>query len=204
MAQYIEGLVSIKNNSATVWGFSTDFLTANNVKIGDLFKKRYENAFYTVSAVVLATQLTITPVYAGVNASAVSYVVIRDFTANLDLPEMSPGDLDFQDQYTRAVRLLDTEMFEVNVSSPNANATILATHDVVLGSGNITLALPNASNRQRVSVCIRSSGATLKVLASSPPDYIASSGATLASITRTTQFDAVTLVGDGGYYWYKV
>ncbi|GAI38247.1 unnamed protein product, partial [marine sediment metagenome] len=50
MAQYTEGNVTLVQNSATVWGAACDWLTASNVKIGDLFKKQDENAWYQVTS----------------------------------------------------------------------------------------------------------------------------------------------------------
>ncbi len=204
MAQYIDGTVTLTSGSATVVGGSTDFWTASNVQVGDLFKKYNENAFYSVTGVTSATNFTISPVYAGNNASSVDYLITRDFTTNLNMPEMSFGDLDFQDIYTRAIRIIDTQFFEVEVATPNANATVLATQTVVLGSGNTTLALPLASNRYKFYFGKRDpSGTTLKMLASSPPDYIASGPSLEASVTLATKYGTVTLIGDGGNIYYK-
>jgi len=202
MAQYKVGNVTVKNNSATVWGASCDFVTASNVKIGDLFKVKDLNAWYQVSAVNLATNLNISPAYAGSNASNVDYLIARDFTTNMDLPEITAGDLDWPDVYTRAMRLLDAELFEVNVATVNANHTIVASQDVVLGSGNITFTLPRAVNRQRIYLGNRSVG-TVKILASSPPDYIASGPTLVASINLATKFGTTTLIGDGGTVYYQ-
>lgn len=108
MSQYTTGNVTVTNGNATVIGASLDWVTGSAVKIGYLFKKNNENAFYEVSAVNTATRITLTTAYAGSNASNVDYQITRDFTTYLNLPEMTLGDLDFQDTYTRAVRLLDS------------------------------------------------------------------------------------------------
>jgi len=202
MSQYTTGNVTVKNNSATVWGASCDFVTASNVKIGDLFKVRNVSAWYQVSAVNLATNLNITPVYAGANASNTTYLIARDFTTNLDLPEITSGDVDWPEVYTRAMRIIDSEMCSVTVATVNAAHTIVASQDVVLGSGNITLSLPRATAKQRVYCGNRSVG-TIKILASSPPDYIASGPTAVASINVATKFGTVTLIGDGGTMWYR-
>ena len=86
MSQYTEGSVTLKTNSATVWGASCDWVTASNVKIGDLFKKRDQNAWYQVTAVNLATNLNISPVYAAASVSGVSYLMARDFTTIGKMP----------------------------------------------------------------------------------------------------------------------
>lgn len=115
MAQYNTGNITLVNASSQVVGASCDWLTASAVKVGDMLKKSGENAWYTVSAVNLATRLTIAPVYAGANASNVGYAITRDFTPNLSLPEVAPGDLDWQDSYTRAIRILDTQVIAYSV-----------------------------------------------------------------------------------------
>jgi hypothetical protein len=206
MSQYTTGNVTLKQNSATVIGASTNFLTASNVKVGDLFKRLNENAWYQVTSVNLATNLNISPVYAAANASNVDYIIARDFTTNLDLPELTSGDSDWQDVYTRSLRAIDAKFFQVEVATPNTNHTVAASQEVVLASGTagnfVTVTLPRASNRRRLYIGLRSNVATLKVLASSPPDYIASGGSTLASIIRTGQHSTVTVIGDGGNLYY--
>lgn len=206
MSQYTIGNVTLKQNSATVIGASTNFVVASNVKVGDLFKRQGQSAWYQVTSVNLATNLNISPVYAGSNASNVNYLICRDFTPNLDLPELSGGDVDWQDSYTRALRAIDTQFFRMNIATPNTNHTVAASQDVILASGTagnyVTITLPRATNKRRLYIGLRSNVATLKILASSPPDYIASGGSTIASIIRTEQHATVTVIGDGGTLYY--
>jgi hypothetical protein len=110
MSQYTTGNVTLVQNSATVYGASMDWLTASNVRIGDLFKKQGENAWYQVTSVNLATNLNISPVYAAASVAGVGYLVVRDFTPVHALPEISAGDYDWQDAYTRAMRAIDAEL----------------------------------------------------------------------------------------------
>ncbi len=116
MAQYNTGNITLVNGSTQVVGASCDWLTASAVKVGDMLKKNAENAWYNVSAVNLATRITISPAYAGSNASNVDYAITRDFTPNLSLPEISSGDLDWQDSFTRAIRILDTQVIAYSVT----------------------------------------------------------------------------------------
>jgi hypothetical protein len=94
MAQYTEGNVTLVQNSATVYGASCDWLTASNVRIGDLFKKQDESAWYQVTSVNLATNINISPVYAAASVAGVDYLIVRDFTPNYDWPEITGGDVD--------------------------------------------------------------------------------------------------------------
>lgn len=146
MSQYKEGNSTVKNSSATVVGASCDWLTASAVKVGYLFKKRFENAFYEVTSIVSATKLTISPVYAGSNASNVRYEVTRNFTPYLSLPEITMGDVDFQDSYTRAMRKLDdviasriVRTYKISTGSGRAN------YAVGLTSTPYTVKLANAT-----------------------------------------------------------
>lgn len=110
MAEYRIGSVRLTQNSATVIADSVapNVPTFNlSVAVGNLFKRRYENAFYQVSNVVSATRMTISPAYAGTTGTGLDYVVVTDFTPNLKLPEQSSGDIDTSDLYTRAMRKID-------------------------------------------------------------------------------------------------
>jgi hypothetical protein len=115
MAQYNTGNITLVNASTQVVGASCDWITASHVKVGDMLKKSGENAWYNITAVQTATRVSISPAYAGANASNVGYAITRDFTPNLSLPEVSSGDLDWQDSYTRAVRILDTQVIAYSV-----------------------------------------------------------------------------------------
>ena len=115
MAQYNDGNVSFINGSAVVVGASVDFWTASAVKVGDLIKKYGQNAWYTITSVVSASKLLIAPVYANASAYSVDYQITRDFTPTHYLPEVSAGDRDWQDSYTRAMRIIDNEITAYSV-----------------------------------------------------------------------------------------
>jgi len=110
MSQYRTGSVKCVNASTLVRADSVspnvpNFLT--NVAVGDLFKRRYENTWYQVSSVKNATLIQIAPAYAGTSGTGLGYIIERDFTPNLSLPEQSSGDFDTADIYTRAIRKID-------------------------------------------------------------------------------------------------
>jgi len=111
MAQYTQGNVTLIQNSATVYGASCDWLTASAVRVGNLFKKSQENAYYQITSVNTATNINISPPYAAVNASTVEYAISRDFTPNYNLVEITAGDLDWNDAYTRSMRIIDNQMY---------------------------------------------------------------------------------------------
>lgn len=164
MSQYTVGNVNLINNSATVVGASCDWWTASNVKVGDLFKKRGENAWYQVTSVNLATNINISPVYAAASVYGVNYLVTRDFTPNYSFPEITGGDYDWNDTYTRAIRAIDTHLNNVsqggnkwwNITGDTGTASPTASKDYLnfVGRGGIT-----ASIDVNGSVIIRYTGA---------------------------------------------
>jgi hypothetical protein len=75
-----------------------------------VFKFQGEAVFFPIAAVVDDTHFTLSGAYTGLKAlgSPFPYLVAVDFTTELGLPELSPGDVDIRDIYTRAVRQLDS------------------------------------------------------------------------------------------------
>jgi len=154
MAQYNTGNITLVNASTQVVGASCDFVTASNVRVGDMIKKSGENAWYNVTAVQTATRLSVSPPYAGANASAVGYAITRDFTPNLNLPEVSSGDLDWQDSYTRAVRILDTQVIAYSVVRGE-------TYTISSGSGRFGWAVAYTATPGTVEIANASSGSNV-------------------------------------------
>lgn len=152
MAQYNTGNITLVNASTQVVGGSCDWLTASAVKVGDMLKKSGENAWYNVTAVNLATRLSISPAYAGSNASNVGYAITRDFTPSLNLPEVSSGDLDWQDSYTRAVRILDTQVIAYSVIRGE-------TYTIASGSGRFGWAVGHSATTGMVVIANATGGA---------------------------------------------
>jgi hypothetical protein len=153
MAQYSEGNVTLVQNSATVLGASCDWLTASAVRVGNLFKKSQENAWYQVTSVNTATNLNITPPYAAVNASATEYLIVRDFTPNYDLVEITAGDLDWNDAYTRTMRIIDNQMY-VGTGGGSAQAI----YTITSGSGRFGWAVGMTATDNMVSIANASGG----------------------------------------------
>jgi hypothetical protein len=170
MAQYNTGNITLVNSSSQVVGASCDWLTASNVRVGDMLKKSGENAWYNVTAVNLATRLTVAPVYAGANASNVGYAITRDFTPNLALPEVSSGDLDWQDSYTRAVRILDTQVIAYSVVRGE-------TYTIASGSGRFGWAVGHSATPGQVKIAN----------ASGPGNYIPAIGVIATDNGTTVQ-----------------
>ena len=201
MAQYTTGTVTVKTNSATVWGASTTWNTANNVEVGDLFKQRGQNAWYQVTAVNNATNMNISPVFAAASVAGVNYIVSRDFTPVYSWPEISAGDYDWQDCYTRALRAIDAKI----AGGAQTVQTLTASYHVQLGdtflvasvSGTASAYLPNATPARRISYTCKAGDIAV----------VASSGDTIAgdsSKTLTTDYEAETINSDGVSTWYIV
>ncbi len=168
MAQFNEGNITLVNASTQIVGASCDWLTASAVKVGDMIKKTGENAWYNITAVNLATRLSVSPAYAGSNASNVGYAITRDFTPSLSLPEVSSGDLDWQDSYTRAIRILDKEVIAYSVTRGE-------TYTISSGSGRFGWAVGHSATPGMVVIAN----------ASGPGNYVPAIGV-IASDSGTT------------------
>ena len=201
MSQYTEGVVTLVQNSATVYGASCDWVTANNVEIGDLFKKQGENAWYQVTSVNLATNLNISPVYATASVAGVDYLIARDFTPNYDWPEIVGGDADWQDVYTRAIRAIDSQILAITPPK-----FVTASYHTVLGdtfiiaslsTGTASIFLPDASTARLIKFACASGD---MVVVASGSDTIGSSVAATTGIY--VDYDTKTLQSDGLTTWY--
>ncbi|MBI4637673.1 MAG: hypothetical protein HY727_15150 [Candidatus Rokubacteria bacterium] len=90
-------------------------VTTGNISVttpAQLFKFVGDSSWYNVSAVPSASEFQLSAVWTGSTTTfpldtPTSYVVEKDFTTNLGLPEMSAGDADFWSVYTTALRDLD-------------------------------------------------------------------------------------------------
>jgi hypothetical protein len=155
MAQYNDGTVTFVNGSAVVVGASVDFWTASAVKTGDLIKRSGQTAWYNITSVVSASKVTIAPVYAGANASSVDYQITRDFTPIHSMPEVSAGDRDWQDAYTRAIRIADEQIGAYSVVRG-------ATYNISSGSGRFGWAVGWSATPGEVKVA-NATGSTRQV-----------------------------------------
>jgi hypothetical protein len=86
-------------------------LTTNNITVGDLFRFQADvaAAWFVVSNVVSTTQFDLSTPYnaAQLFDTLLPYIIVRDFTVNLGLPELAPGDIAIREIYTQAMRILD-------------------------------------------------------------------------------------------------
>jgi hypothetical protein len=201
MAQYTEGNVTLIQNSATVYGASCDWLTASNVRIGDLFKKQDENAWYQVTSVNLATNLNISPVYANASVAGVDYLIARDFTPNYDWPEIVSGDVDWQDAYTRAMRAIDSQILAITTPQFVTASYHTALGDTFiiasLSTGTASVFLPDATTARLIKFACASGN---MVVVASGSDTI---GSRIAATTGIyTDYDTKTLQSDGLTTWY--
>ena len=112
MSQYNTGTTTWVNGSPSVSGEGTSWLTYASV--GDLIKKRGEDAFYFVGAVTTDTTLSITAPYAGTSGSGELYTLCRDFTDNYSAPEIWPGDKDWALHVTYALRIFDAAIAAIS------------------------------------------------------------------------------------------
>lgn len=139
MGQYRTGSVTLFSGEAVVTGQGTAFLS--NVAAGNLFKKIGESALYEVGSVDSDGQITLTSKYVGSGESGVSYAITKDFTPNFSLPEIGAGDRDWSYTLTRALRLIDTELYtkDFDFRCTCAWSASSAAKDIVGGVGQDVL-----------------------------------------------------------------
>jgi hypothetical protein len=122
--QYNTGTVTTVHDSNVITGSGTLWLI--NVSIGDAFKIASEYDLYVVASVDSDTQITLSAVYTGTGASSLSYQIVRDFTATLELMELYPGDRDWPIHLTlETIRKLET-LF-ATTASPQFGGLVLGT-----------------------------------------------------------------------------
>jgi hypothetical protein len=106
MGQYQVGTVDLTNGSPAVTGIDTEWLA--NASIGDGFKVEGFNAVFQVATVVSDTQITLSVNWPYASLLAQNYQIHRDFTPNMNLPEIWVGDKDWPYHLTVALRMLDS------------------------------------------------------------------------------------------------
>ena len=108
------GTVTVTNGSSMVTGSGTAFLS--NVQAGNSFKIQEQNAIYNINAVISDTEIIISPVYAGITASAAKFAIARDFTES-GLYEFSIGDVDWYFLMSLNMRNIDTTVANQNLGN---------------------------------------------------------------------------------------
>ncbi len=141
MSAYKTGSVTVTVNSPTVIGADTEFDTY--VSAGNLFRIRGEDPFYEIAAISSATRLSLTASYQDSDFSAsdvlsgMPYQIVTDYTPNYSFPELGSNDINFQNIFTRAIREVDTELFNLEASSITAS---LGTFNDLTASNLVTSA----------------------------------------------------------------
>ena len=83
-------------------------------------KVKGENAEYTIASTPSSeTQITLTSVYAGSGQSGAEYQITKDFTSNLEMPEIWAGDIDWPWHVTQALRTADTALADRKYQESN-------------------------------------------------------------------------------------
>ena len=90
MSVYNTGTTTWASGLTTISGYGTTWY--NNVSAGDLIMKRGDSVAYTVAGVVNDTQLNLNTTYPGPTVSGIIVDIIRDFTANANLPKPMGSD----------------------------------------------------------------------------------------------------------------
>ena len=119
MSQYQTGTATFFSGEQRVSGEGTAWLA--NASVGDLVKRRGENAFYTVGAVTTDTTMDLTANYVGGSVSGELYTICRDFTDNYDAPEIWPGDKDWAYHLTYGLRIFDNEIKALEDAATGTN-----------------------------------------------------------------------------------
>jgi hypothetical protein len=126
VSQYRVGTVEVTNGSATVTAVDPDPGSSDydephqwlsNVAVGDLFIVAGTDVFYEVLTVNSDIQLTLVATYQGTTVTAsgtpnvgAHYAIVRDFTTNYLLPELSRGDIETANVVSRALQGIDAEL----------------------------------------------------------------------------------------------
>jgi len=157
MSQYKVGTVTVSGEYQVVLGAGTNWLS--EVEIGNVFQKRGANVLYPIAAIDSNTQLRLQSNYAGSGEIGMLYTISRDFTPNLNLPEVNAGDIDWPFHVTTALRMIDSALASVSsdliaktVSTGIAAAELLG-NTVITNTGAvaaINLTLPAGADNSAV------------------------------------------------------
>jgi hypothetical protein len=128
--QITQGTISAINGNATITGTGIDWtqVTTNCLFIS-------QGASYQVIAVNLgSSQITISPPWVGNTAAGLSYVIVRDFTPNQQLPLLNPGDLEASAIFTRAMQRLDAIVGQTSSTSNEITITVVSPTTFLVGN----------------------------------------------------------------------
>jgi len=142
--QYKLGTAALTNGSATVTltGASTG---ADSVAVGNSFKTGidgdalYQIASRTPASGASITSLTLSTTYGGSNVTGIDYMILRDFTAFRNYPEVAQGDHDSADVITASFRKIATDIYQL--LGPNAGRPRSPIQTVTMSSTTNNLAI---------------------------------------------------------------
>ncbi len=140
MSQYRTGTIKIVSGESTIEGTGTTWLT--NIDGGDAFKVKDESVVYEVASVSDNTHLFLSTNYQGTTRSGEAYQLTRDFTANLNLTEINPGDIDWPTYLTEDLRTLDAALKPTVISKAISSGEIV---DYTTGASFKTVAFYTGS-----------------------------------------------------------
>lgn len=147
MSIYSEGSVRVVVGSSLVKGSGTQFVTYAGQ--GNLFRLTGEAVYYEIAAITNATNLTLSANYAnsgygvGSPLNNMPYAVVTDYTQNYSLPELAPTDSGFTYVYTKAMREIDSLMFNASMNTIKCASPLMG---LVLHSPDGTAWSVNVSN----------------------------------------------------------
>ena len=90
MSVYNTGTITLVSGITTVSGYGTTWL--EEISIGNLIMKRGASVAWTIAGILSDTQLSLNTTYPGPTESGLVYDIIRDFTANANLPKPYGAD----------------------------------------------------------------------------------------------------------------
>jgi len=90
MSVYNTGTITLVSGITTVSGYGTIWL--EEISMGNLIMKRGASVAWTIAGVLSDTQLSLNTTYPGPTESGLVYDIIRDFTANANLPKPYGAD----------------------------------------------------------------------------------------------------------------
>lgn len=84
--------------------------------VGKVFKFLGESVLFQIASIVDGTHFTLSTDYTGAKAfdQDFPYLIALDFTPDWGIPELSPGDVDIRDIVTRAMRVIDAKLTDLD------------------------------------------------------------------------------------------
>lgn len=161
----------------------------------------YDTGAWTINtATTYTASVNVTASYfSGQEITSAEYRIVTDYTSRLGLPEMSGNDVNFQNIYTKAVRMIDSAFLDFTSSSVTATYLIAGglTYPIVDGNASDCLVTDGAGNlswESREDVSGESNTAT-NILASGVGVYDNKSGVQfrLRTINAGSSKNTVTL-----------